>query len=158
MALVAFALADKKQDETMVKIFKIMETIGQINWKLIDHEKLANKHVKVNGKDVKVAEFIKILERTSNINWRVIGSLFEQQKISLNKEATVMGQRINLPMMLKVLESVCETDWAHFDSSTGKDNLYRLFLILKFEIIFENNCSFFSFYFSSCYQEIECEC
>lgn len=147
MALVAFASAGKptpqeiakKQDETMAKIFKIMESIGQINWKLIDHAKLANKHVKVNGKDVEIAKFIQILERTSKINWRLIGSLFEQKKISLNQQATVNGQQISLPMMLKALESVCEIDWAQFDSSTGKNKSYRLFLILKFEKIFENN-------------------
>lgn len=130
LALVAFASAGKptpqeiakNQDETMAKIFNIMETISQINWKLINHEKLANKHVKVNGKDVEIARYVQILERTNKVNWRVIGSLFEQKKISLNQEATVNGQQINLSNMLKALESVCEVDWAQFDASPGKIN------------------------------------
>lgn len=137
LALVAFTSARtptthqiaNKQDVTMAKIFKIMETISHINWKLIDHEKLANKYVSVNGKDVEIARFVQILERTSKINWKLIGSLFEQKKISLHQQATVNGQQINLSIMLKALESVCEIDWTQFVSTAGKNTLSRLFLI-----------------------------
>lgn len=148
LALVASASAGmpspqeiaRKQDETMAKIFKIMETISQTNWKLIDHEKLANKHIKVNGKDVEIARIIEILERTRKVNWRVIGSLYEQKKISLNQKATVNGQQIDLIMMLKVLESVCEADWTQFESSPGKKKLSRFFfLIFKLEKQFKKN-------------------
>lgn len=130
LGFVAFVLAEKlspqetskKQDETMAKIFKIMETISRTNWKLIDHEKLANKHIEVNGKKVEIARLIEILERTGKVNWRVIGSLYEQKKISLNQKATIYREQIDLVMMLKALESICEADWTQFESSPGKKN------------------------------------
>lgn len=130
LALVAFTLAKipespqeitEKQERTMIKNFKIMETISLIKWRLIDHKKLANKYVHS-------------LKEISRINWRLIELLFEQKIISLNRKTTINGYPIDLAIMLKTLDIICKIDWTQPDSSPAKSKQSRsilLFLSLK---------------------------